>query len=84
MEDRKPMATPMITNLKKVTTSNSELVDPMLYMQLNVFSQHQTRYTFCTEHLESSHNGAEAGVLGCNKTCAQIFEVYSGVWFEIS
>ena len=28
------MATPLITNLKKVTTSDSELVDPMLYMQL--------------------------------------------------
>jgi hypothetical protein len=34
MEDCKPMATPMITNLKKVTTSDSELVDPMLYRQL--------------------------------------------------
>jgi hypothetical protein len=31
MEDSKPMATPTITNLKKVTTSNSELVDPTLY-----------------------------------------------------
>jgi hypothetical protein len=34
MEDCKPMATPMITNLKKVTTSDSELVDPTLYRQL--------------------------------------------------
>jgi hypothetical protein len=34
MEDCKPMATPMITNLKKVTTSDSELVDPTLYKQL--------------------------------------------------
>jgi hypothetical protein len=34
MEDYKPMATPMITNLKKVTTSNSELVDPTLYEEL--------------------------------------------------
>jgi hypothetical protein len=34
MEDCKPMATPMITNLKKVTTSNSELVDPTLYKQM--------------------------------------------------
>ena len=29
MENWKPMATPMITNLKKVTTSDSELVDPI-------------------------------------------------------
>jgi hypothetical protein len=34
MEDCKPMATPMITNLKKVTTSDLELVDPTLYRQL--------------------------------------------------
>jgi hypothetical protein len=33
MEDCKPMAMPMITNLKKVTTSDSELVDPKLYRQ---------------------------------------------------
>jgi hypothetical protein len=40
MEDYKPMATPLITNLKKVTTSNLELVDPMLYRFLNVFGQY--------------------------------------------
>jgi hypothetical protein len=34
MEDCKPMATPKITNLKKVTTSDSKLEDPTLYMQL--------------------------------------------------
>jgi hypothetical protein len=34
MEVCKPMATPAITNLKKVTTSNSELVDAMLYRKL--------------------------------------------------
>jgi hypothetical protein len=38
MKDYKPMATPMIINLKKVTTSDSELVDPTLYRQLNTFS----------------------------------------------
>jgi hypothetical protein len=36
MEDCKPMATPMITNLKKVTTSVSKLVDPTLYMEMIV------------------------------------------------
>jgi hypothetical protein len=34
MEDCKLMATPMITNLKKIDTSNSELVDPQIYRQL--------------------------------------------------
>jgi hypothetical protein len=33
MEDCKPMTTPMITNLKKVTTLDLELVDPTLYKQ---------------------------------------------------
>jgi hypothetical protein len=33
MEDYKPMTTPMNTNLKKVTTSDSDMVDPMLYRQ---------------------------------------------------
>jgi hypothetical protein len=34
MEDYKPIATPMITNLKKIDTSDSELVDPRMYMEL--------------------------------------------------
>jgi hypothetical protein len=28
------MATPMMTNMKKVKTSNSKLLDPMLYRKL--------------------------------------------------
>ena len=34
MDDCKPVATPMITNLKKVTTSDSDMMDPTLYRQL--------------------------------------------------
>jgi len=34
MVDCMPMLTPMITNLKKLNTSESELVDPTLYRQL--------------------------------------------------
>jgi hypothetical protein len=34
MEDCKSMATPMITNLKKVVTLDSELVDPRIYRKL--------------------------------------------------
>jgi hypothetical protein len=34
MEDCNPMATPMITNPKKVTTLDSKLVDPTLYRQM--------------------------------------------------
>jgi hypothetical protein len=34
MEQCKPMAMPMVTNLKKIDTSYSELVDPRIYRQL--------------------------------------------------
>lgn len=34
MDDCRPMSTPMITNLKKLSTSESRLVDPTLYRQL--------------------------------------------------
>jgi hypothetical protein len=34
MEDCKSMATPMITNLKKIDTLDSELMDPRIYRQL--------------------------------------------------
>ena len=33
MEDCRPMATPMITNLRKLHASEGELVDPTLYHQ---------------------------------------------------
>ena len=34
MEDYKPMSTPMITNWKKLSASNSQLVDAIVYRQL--------------------------------------------------
>jgi hypothetical protein len=34
MEDCRPMSTPMITNWKKLNSSESELVDPTMYRQL--------------------------------------------------
>jgi hypothetical protein len=34
MEDCKPMSTPMVTNMKKVLTSYSELVDSRIYRKL--------------------------------------------------
>jgi hypothetical protein len=44
MEDCRSMTTPMVTNMKKVITSYSELVDPRIYGQLtesfDVFGQH--------------------------------------------
>jgi hypothetical protein len=88
MEDCRPMATPMVTNLKKVVTSDSELVDPRIYRKvdrvLDVFGQHQARYMFCCEHLESVHGGVEAGALDSSEACAQVLERYNGVWIEVS
>ena len=34
MVDCRPMSTPMITNLEKLNSSESELVDPTVYRQL--------------------------------------------------
>jgi hypothetical protein len=34
MEGYRPMATPMVTNLKKVVTSDSKLVDSRIYRHL--------------------------------------------------
>jgi hypothetical protein len=88
MEDCRPMATSMVTNLKKVITSDSELVDPKIYMQLigSLMYLVNTKpiYLFCCEHLESVHGGAKAGALDCSETCAQVLERYSGVWIEVS
>jgi hypothetical protein len=49
MEDCKPMATPVITNLKKVKNSESKLVDPTLYKQLIGFLMYlvNTRPNIC-------------------------------------
>jgi hypothetical protein len=40
----------------------------------DVFGQHQGKYMFCSEHLESVHGGAKARELGGNKTSAHVFE----------
>jgi hypothetical protein len=44
MEDCKPMATPMIINLKKVAAGDSELVNPTLYRSLIVFNNTNLLY----------------------------------------
>jgi hypothetical protein len=72
MEVCKPMATPMVSNLK-VTTLDLELVDPMLHMQLigSLMNLVNTKLDmFSSEYLESVHDEAKAGALGSNKTCA--------------
>jgi hypothetical protein len=88
MEDYKLIATPMITNLKKVTTSYSKVVDPMLYRKLIDFFMYLVNtkpyILFCSEYLESIHGRVKTGALDRSKTCAQVFEGHNGEWFEIS
>jgi hypothetical protein len=49
----KSMNTPMETKLKLLVDTSSELVDATLYRQIIGSDEHQARYMFCCEHLES-------------------------------
>jgi hypothetical protein len=76
MEDYKPMATPMISNLKKVAALDLELVDPTLYKYLigslmylvnnrpNICFAVNTLSHFMPE-LRQEHWEATKHVLGC-------------------
>jgi hypothetical protein len=70
----------MITNLKKLTTSDSALVDPTLYKQLIGYFVYLVNTTldicFAVNTL--------VGAMGSSKTCAQVFGGHNGVWSEIS
>jgi hypothetical protein len=37
---------------------------------LDVFGQHQAKYMFFYEHIESVHGGVEEGALGSTEACA--------------
>jgi hypothetical protein len=63
MLECKSMNTPMETKLKLLVDTSSELVDATLYRQIiDVSDEHQARYMFCCEHLES--------VSGRTQTCS--------------
>jgi hypothetical protein len=96
MQDSRPMATPMVTNLKKIDSSISELADLRLYRQLigslmymvntwfvNVFGQYSTRHLLCCQQPEPVHGGSEGGSLGGSKAHAQICARHSGIWFVL-
>jgi hypothetical protein len=61
MGDRRPMATPMITNWKKIHASESQLVDSTLYRQLigSLMYLVNTRKDICfVVNTQSVHGGA--------------------------
>eukprot|EP00253_Pinus_taeda_P001600 PITA_01600 len=76
MEDCRSMATPMITNWKKIDASEDKDVDPTLYRQLigvpDISGQYQARHLLCYQHPQSVHGGTKEGALGKNQTCSQI------------
>ena len=67
------MVTPMVTNLKKVVTSDSELVDPRIYRKLIgslMYLVNTKTIFFFYENLELAHGGVEEGALHSSETCA--------------
>jgi hypothetical protein len=87
MMDYKSMATPMETNLKKLSDSalDSDLVDPMMYMQwigslmylvntkLDIFFAESTLSQYLVE--------AKVVPLGCSEACAEVPTWYNWIWF---
>jgi hypothetical protein len=63
MMDCKSMATPMVTNLKKLRDSDSDLVDPSMYRQLigSLMYLVNTRpgHLLCCEHIEPVLGGTK-------------------------
>jgi hypothetical protein len=88
MEDCRPMATPMVTNLKKVVTSDSELVDPRIYRQLigSLMYLVNTRPDICFVVNTLSQFMVELRQVHwiASEACAQVLERYNGVWVEVS
>jgi hypothetical protein len=86
MMDYKSMATPMETNLKKLSdsTSDSDLVDPMMYRKLigSLMYLVNTRPILAL-HLEPVHGRAETLPLGCNKACVEVLAWYIWIWPQI-
>jgi hypothetical protein len=89
MMDYKSMDTPMMTNLKKLSdsASDSDLVDPIMYMQLigSLMYLVNTRTDICFAVSTLSLFMVEPRQLplGCRKSCVKVHAWYSWIWFEI-
>jgi hypothetical protein len=51
------MATPMVTDLRKLRDSDSDLVDSSLYRQLIVSLMYLDEHLLCCEHVEPVPSG---------------------------
>jgi hypothetical protein len=87
MMDCKSMATPMETNLKKLSdsASDSDLVDPTMYRQwigsLMYLVNTRPDIFFAESTLSQYLVEAKAVPLGCNKACVEVPTWYSWIWF---
>lgn len=81
------MATPMKTNLKKLSdyASDSYLVDPTMYMQwigsLMYLVNTRPNICFVESTLSEYLIEAKAVPLGCSEACAEVPTWYSWIWF---
>jgi hypothetical protein len=85
MMDCKSMATPMETNLKKLSdsASDSNLVDPTMYRQwigsLMYLLNTRTNICFAESTLSQYLVEAKAIPLGCSKECVEVPAWYSWI-----
>jgi hypothetical protein len=85
MMDCKSMATPMETNLKKLSdsTSDSDLVDPTMYRNLiGSLMYWLTPGWLLSLHLDPVYGRVETLPLGCTKACVEVPAWYSWIWLR--
>ena len=74
MMECKAMTTPMALNLKLLSDASPEMVDAMMYRQIDWFldvpDEYETRYLLCCEHIETCSPD------GC-KACSKVPKGYS-------
>jgi hypothetical protein len=68
------MNTPMETKLKLLVDTSSELIDVVQtdHWIVDVSDEHQARYMFCCEHLESISGRTQTCSPCCCKTCDEV------------
>ena len=87
MEDCKPMTTPMITNLKKLSSSESDKVNPTIYRQLIECLMYLTNTSpdicFAVNTLSQHRVDPRKNTLGCSKTHLEVSEGDNRIWPSI-